>query len=307
MKAFALDSFDAAPALRDDIPEPEPEDGEVLVRVRASSVNPVDVAIATGALRGAFDHEFPVVLGRDFAGVVERTGGGFEAGDEVFGFVRHADPVVHKGTWAELTVARDLIASIPFGVELREAGAAALAGMTAIAGTSVLKLFHAHTLLLIGATGGVGSFAAQLAARNGAFAIAPALPEDEEYLHDQGVGEVIDRDADVVEVVRERFPNGINALFDVVSRSPEEFARHASVLKPDGKAASPLGAAGDAPNRFNVMGDANPDLARILGALLSDEELRVPLQRSFDLARAGEALEAHSTTHVQGKTGIDVE
>jgi NADPH:quinone reductase-like Zn-dependent oxidoreductase len=306
VKAFALDSFDAVPALRDDLPEPEPGDGEVLVRVRASSVNPVDGAIAAGMLRGAFEHEFPVVLGRDFAGVVERPGAGFDAGDEVFGFVRHADPVVHRGAWAELVVARDLIALKPDDVGFREAGAAALAGMTAIAGTGVLKLFHAHTLLLIGASGGVGSFAVQLAARNGAFTIAPGLPEDEDYLRDLGA-ELIDRDADVVEAVRERFPNGVNALFDVVSHSPEDFARHASVLKPGGKAASPLGAAGHAPGHFNVMGDANPDLARILGELISVGELRVPLQRSFDLARAGEALEAHSTTHVQGKIGIDVE
>jgi NADPH:quinone reductase-like Zn-dependent oxidoreductase len=306
VKAFALDSFDAAPALRE-VPEPEPRDGEVLVRVRASSVNPVDVAIAAGALRGSFEHEFPVVLGRDFAGVVERDGGGFEAGDEVFGFVRHADPVVHHGAWAELTVARDLIALKPDDVEVREAGAAALAGMTAIAGVGALKLFRAHSMLLIGATGGVGSFAAQLAARVGTFAIAPALPEDEKYLHDQGVSLVIDRNADFVEVVRQRFTNGVNALFDVVTHSPEEFARHASVLKPDGRAASPLGAAGDAPNRFNVMGDADPNLARILGEFLSDGEMRVTLQRSFDLAGAGEALEAHATTHVQGKIGIDVE
>jgi NADPH:quinone reductase-like Zn-dependent oxidoreductase len=118
---------------------------------------------------------------------------------------------------------------------------------------------------------------------------------------------VIDRDADVVAAVRERFPNGVKALLDLVSHSPEQFARHASVLGPGGKAASPLGAAGDAPGHFNVMGDADPQIARNLGALLDTGELRVPVQRSFELARAGDALDALATTHVQGKIGIEVQ
>ena len=82
MKAFTLDSFDTAPGLRDDLPEPE---GERIVRVEASSVNPVDAAIAGGMLKGMAEYVFPVVLGRDYAGVVEGTG------EEVFGFVPHAD------------------------------------------------------------------------------------------------------------------------------------------------------------------------------------------------------------------------
>lgn len=73
MRAFTLDSFDAQPALRDDIPEPRIGDDEMLVRVHASSANPVDVFIAAGALKEMAEHEFPVILGR-FAGVVEWLG-----------------------------------------------------------------------------------------------------------------------------------------------------------------------------------------------------------------------------------------
>ena len=71
MKAFTLDSFEAQPGLRDDLPEPAAGESELVVRVHASSVNPVDAFIASGALKGMVEHAFPVVLGRDFAGVVE--------------------------------------------------------------------------------------------------------------------------------------------------------------------------------------------------------------------------------------------
>ena len=87
-------------ALRDDIPEPHAGDNELLVRVHASSVNPVDVFIAAGAVKEMAEHEFPLTLGRDFAGVVEEVGSGvsgYGAGDEVFGFVRHVNPAVHTG------------------------------------------------------------------------------------------------------------------------------------------------------------------------------------------------------------------
>ena len=74
MRAFVLDSFDSPPRLRDDLPEPEPADGELLVRVHASSVNPADAAVAGGMLEEMAEHDFPVTLGRDFAGVVEQVG-----------------------------------------------------------------------------------------------------------------------------------------------------------------------------------------------------------------------------------------
>ena len=101
MRAFTLDSFDAAPALREDLPTPDPADDQLLVRVQASSVNPVDAFIASGALKGMAEYEFPVVLGRDYAGVVEQVGAAvtrYAAGDEVYGFLLHANP------WADTTV-----------------------------------------------------------------------------------------------------------------------------------------------------------------------------------------------------------
>src|SRR3954451_4034107 len=210
MRAITLDSADTQPALRDDLPEPTPADNEVLVRVHASSVNPVDNSIAAGLLaQMGIEYEYPVILGRDYAGVVEHTGAGvsrYRAGDQVFGFLLHASPVAHDGAWADLiTVTDELsIAPVPDGLDLATAGAAPLAGITAMTAVDALELSHGDLLLVAGATGGVGSLAVQLAAAVGATVVAPALPEDEDYLSGLGVSAIVARDGDVAAAVRER-------------------------------------------------------------------------------------------------------
>ena len=174
MRAITVDSQGATAALREDVPEPTPAENEILVRVHASSVNPVDNGIAAGMLAGmGVPHEYPVILGRDYAGVVEQTGAAvsrYRPGDHVYGFVLHANPAVHVGAWADLiTVSEELsIAPSPDGVDLAIAGAAPLAGITAVTAIDALDLSEGDVLLVVGATGGVGSLAVQLAARAGA-------------------------------------------------------------------------------------------------------------------------------------------
>src|SRR3954452_18637152 len=124
MKAFTLDGFDAAPGHRDDLPEPVAADGELVVAVKATSVNPVDRTVISGGLRSFATYEFPVTLGRDFAGVVERGAGEFADGDEVFGFLSPVGPDVHRGAWAERIVvpAGMLVGHRPGTVTIAEAG-----------------------------------------------------------------------------------------------------------------------------------------------------------------------------------------
>src|SRR3954447_2102276 len=178
VRAVTIDGPEATPALRDDLPAPTPAENEVLVRVHASSVNPVDNSIAAGMLaQMGVEYEYPVVLGRDYAGVVEQTGAavtGYQPGDQVFGFVLHANPTARDGAWAELiTVTEELsIAPAPAGLDLAVAGAAPLAGITAITAVDALDLSEGDVLLVAGATGGVGSVAVQLAAKAGATVIA---------------------------------------------------------------------------------------------------------------------------------------
>jgi NADPH:quinone reductase len=306
VKAFTLESFETQPALREDMPEPSPGAEELVVRVHASSVNPVDAFIGMGALKEMFEHEFPVTLGRDFAGVVEQVGDGvsrYRVGDEVFGFVPHANPTVQAGSWAELiTVPEDNFAAAkPSGVDFVEAGAAPVAALTAIAAFDALSPTEGEDVLVIGATGGVGSFFVQLAASAGANVIAPALAEDEDYLRDLGVSVLLDRNADIAAAVREAHPEGVDAILDVTSQAPD-----VSLLEESGRLASPLGAAGEGPGRFNVMAVPTPANLQRLGELLETGSLRVPIQRSYTLEQTGEALQALPTTHIQGKLSVTI-
>jgi NADPH:quinone reductase len=220
MKAFTLDSFGVQPALRDDISEPDPGDNDLLVRVRASSVNPVDVFIAAGGLQQMVEHDFPITLGRDFAGVVEQVGSrvsDYGVGDEVFGFVLHANPAVHDGSWAELiTVPDNLVSAKPQNVDVAHAGASPLAGIAAITAFEALAPVDGETVLVVGAAGGVGSIFVQLAAAAGADVIAPALPEDHDYLRSLGASELIDRNGDVAAEIRRSHPTGVDAVLDLV-------------------------------------------------------------------------------------------
>jgi NADPH2:quinone reductase len=224
-------------------------------------------------LKEMAEYEFPVTLGRDFAGVVEDVGSAasrYAAGDEVYGFVTAADPTVHKGSWADqVAVQEDAVTRKPDSVDFATAGAAPLAGITALASLDALELSKGDTVLVIGAAGGVGSFFVLLAAAGGANVIAPGLPEDHEYLRGLGAAEVIDRNADVAAHVRERHPEGVDAILDLVSFTPDD-----SVLKQGGRLASTLGAAGEGRGRSNLMAIPTPPNLERLAQLLDAGALR---------------------------------
>jgi NADPH:quinone reductase len=158
-------------------------------------------------------------------------------------------------------------------------------------------------LLVAGATGGVGSLAVQLAARAGARILAPALPEDEAFLRELGASDVLPRDGDIAQLVREPYPDGVDALLDLVNYAPGTYD---AALKPGARVASPTGAAGEGPGRTNLMAAPSPQNLRRLGALLTDGTLRIPVQATYALAQAPEALAALTGEHTQGKLAIQV-
>src|SRR4051812_44899187 len=309
MRAVTVDHPDAPPALREDLPEPTPAENEVLVRVHASSVNPVDNSIAAGMLAGmGLQHDYPITLGRDYAGVVEQVGtavSAYSPGDQVFGFLLHANPTVHAGAWAELITVTEELSSAPApdGLDLAIAGAAPLAGIAALTAIDALALSDGDVLLVAGAAGGIGSLAIQLAARAGARILAPALAEDETFLRELGVSDVLPRDGDIAQLVRDREPDGVDALLDLVNYAPGTYD---AALKPDARVASPTGAAGEGPGRTNVMATPSVENLQRLGALLADGTLRIPVQATYRLAQAPDALATLAGTHTQGKLAIQV-
>jgi NADPH:quinone reductase len=240
----------------------------------------------------------------DYAGDVDQTGGGvssYQPGDEVYGFVPSADPTVHHGSWAHLiTVPVDTVAAKPRSLDMAHAGVAPLAGITALAAVDALAPTRDETVLVIGATGGVGSFFVQLAAKARARVIAPGFPEDEDYLRDLGVKETLDRHADLQTMVRERHAEGVDAILDLASDSPQD-----SLLKQGGRLASSRGAAGEGSERFNLMAQPTPKNLERLAALLDHGTLRVHIQQSWDLAGAGETLAALGN-HKRGKLGLSI-
>jgi NADPH:quinone reductase-like Zn-dependent oxidoreductase len=306
MRAVTLDGFEAPPGLREDLPEPQPASRELLVRVHASSLNPVDTAVSSGMLRGMLEYEFPVIMGRDYAGVVEAVGSSatcYRPGDEVYGFVPLASPTLHDGGWADYLVIpqETSVARKPAGVDFATAGAAPLAALTAIAALDALALHADDTVLVVGASGGVGSLFVQLAASAGANVVTSGLSEDDYYLRALGASEVVDRDDDLAAHIRATYPDGVDALLDVVSQMPD-----ASLLGPAGRLASPIGAAGEGSGRFNVSGEATtPNLER-LAELLESGRLRVPIERTYPLEHAPAALDEMASTHVQGKRAISI-
>jgi NADPH2:quinone reductase len=306
MRAVTIDHEDAAPALRSDLPAPSPAAGEVLVRVAASSVNPMDGAIAAGMVKAMVEHVYPITLGRDFAGTVEAVGDGVGSvgvGDEVFGAVPAMVPVVHAGTWAEqIAVAETYLVRRPDSVDTAAAGAAAWAGTTAVAAVDAVAPQAGETVLVVGATGAVGTVALQLLRVCGATIIAPALAEDEGYLRDLGAAEVVPREGDVVAAVRERVPDGVDALIDLVSYAPGAFDR---ALRPGARVASTLNAAGEGPRRANVVAMGAEALRR-LADLLADGRVELRIAATYDLADAPAALAALAGEHTRGKLGIRV-
>jgi NADPH:quinone reductase len=215
MRALAMTGFDAAPTLTD-LEVPEPADGEIRVRVRAASVNGFDLAVAAGYTRDYMEHRFPLVLGKDFAGEVDALGGdmtGYAVGDRVFGSV--TKPYVGDGSFAEyVTVPTTVgLAPLPESISFTDAGALGLAGAAAHGIIDAAALQPDQTMLVVGATGGVGNQVVQLAAAAGARVIATAHTDAERDLVTQlGAQVTVDHTGDLASQVRAIAPDGVHVL-----------------------------------------------------------------------------------------------
>ena len=227
MRALALASFDV-PAAMMDVPEPVAGPGEVLVRVRAASINAYDLGVAGGFMKDYLPYEFPAVIGNDVAGTIEALGegvDGFSIGDRVFGTMG-SKPAIHDGAFAELANPQAAaVAKTPDALSDQDAGSLGVAGTTAMSAVEAVAPSEGARVLVVGATGGVGSFAIQLAALRDAHVIASIRPGDEGFVTDLGAGETVDYTADLVATIRERYPDGIDAVIDAVNRDTGSLRR----------------------------------------------------------------------------------
>src|SRR4051794_23885558 len=215
MKAVVTTEQGAKPEVTE-VSTPQPGTGEVLVKVQASSINGFDVSVAAGYVVGMMEHRFPVVLGKDFAGTVEALGDGvtrFAVGDKVFGVVTKA--YLGDGGFGEYVTVPEAIgiAKLPEGVDIAAAGAVGLAGTAAVDALDAASPQTGETVLISGATGGVGAIAIQYAAAAGARVIATAKPgEEAEFVRALGAHEVVDHTGDVTAQEREVSPAGVDVI-----------------------------------------------------------------------------------------------
>ena len=303
MKAFALTSSDQ-PAAMTDVPVPELEADAVHIRLRAASVNGFDVYQASGQLMGMMEHALPTIVGRDFAGVVEAVGSArtdVAVGDEVLGFIPSAPPL-HDGTYADLvTSTRVVVARKPAGLSFELAAAIPLAGATALDAVDAVDAGPGDVVVIAGATGGVGSFAVQLATQRGATVIATARPgEEAAFVQGLGASDTVDYSSgDVAGAIRAKYPDGVTALIDLVNRD-DAFGPMAALVSEGGRIATTLGAADvDAlaarqVRATNVMGSPTPEKLATLAEAAAAGSLRVEVQRTYPLEKANEALQAFS-------------
>jgi NADPH:quinone reductase-like Zn-dependent oxidoreductase len=308
MKAFATIDF-GAPASPVDIPTPEPADGEILIRVAASSVNGFDLAVANGFLRGMMEHRFPVVLGKDFAGTVEALGADvqhFAIGDTVYGVV--TKPHLGDGGFGEfLATPAAFAAKVPEGHDITTFGALGLAGTAAHDAVEAIHPKAGETVLVSGATGGVGIIATQLLEARGVNVIATASTDEEiAFVRDHGAADVVDYRGDLAEAIRQKHPNGVDAVFHFAGDGTEL----ATLVAPDGRLASTLGLTADQIERSDLTVTsvaANPTTTTLekLADALAAGTVRVPIANTYRLDDVPQAL-ADFATGTLGKLSIHV-
>ncbi|MCU1415482.1 MAG: NADPH:quinone reductase [Microbacteriaceae bacterium] len=312
MRAYVLEDFGVEPRMAH-VPLPDIGDEDVLVRVLASSVNPHESHVISGAARTYMEYRFPVTLGSDVSGIVEEVGRSvtrFMPGDKVFGALRGR--VAHRGTFADYAaLPADCLVLQPSGLDNIDAGTLGLASLTAVACVEALGASAGHTVLIVGASGGVGSVAIQLLASVGAKVIATARGrEGAKYVRSLGAVETVERADDVASVVRLAHPDGIDGVLDLVLSDSQRLTRLASnVLSIGGSVVSTLRAADPealtGARTTNVVATANPVALQHIADLVGAGCLRPSVSKVFDFEEITEAISAQQSG-VLGKVAVRI-
>lgn len=315
MKAITYEEFGGANVLElTDLPTPEAGPGEVLVKIHAAGVNPIDWKIRNGQFECVFEHAFPITPGWDMAGVVENPGPGvspWKAGDKVYAYTRFAKAEV--GTYGEyIVVPETFLGPMPKGLFFIEAASIPLAALTA---WQTFKDFASLTpgqiVLIHSGAGGVGSLAIPFAKHLGATVLTTAQTANHDYCKGLGADHCIDyKKADYRTTLKELFPKGVDAILDSIGNEiPDESL---DILKPGGA----LICLNDPPDedRAKTLGlrtlrlYSEPD-GNALGEitkLIEQGILPIPEIKTLSLSDAQKAHILSEAGHVRGKLVLEI-
>jgi NADPH:quinone reductase-like Zn-dependent oxidoreductase len=293
--------------LYEQAPRPRLKKGEVLIRVHAAGVNPLDRKVRAGELKKIIQHKLPLIPGWDVSGVVEEVGAGvsqFKGGDEVFAM---ADPTRDGGYADYIAVREAMVAMKPKSLHHVRAAAAPVSALAAW--RSLFDLGHLQSgqhILIHGGSGGVGHFAVQLAKWKGAYVLATASTKNQQLLRNLGADETIDYTSQNFEDVAHK----IDIVLDTIGGETQE--RSWGVLNkggvlislvqpPSEEKAKQLGVRG-------LMCSVQPDGAQLskIAKLIDSAKLRPTIDRILPLTEARRAHELSQNSHVNGKIVLRV-
>jgi NADPH:quinone reductase-like Zn-dependent oxidoreductase len=308
MKAVVIHKYGGPEVLKyEDVPRPEPQADQILVRVIAAGMNPVDGMIRSGMFAKEGNRAFPIILGGDVAGVVEKVGNKmtkFKAGDPVFAYVS----LDNSGGYAQYALVTEREAALkPKSLTYVEAAAVPIVALTAWqALVDTAKLGSGQTILIHGGSGGVGSFAIQIAKARGAKVIATASTANQDFLKQLGADVPIDYTKQKFEDVAK----DVDVVLDSIGK--DTLARSYGVVKKGGIIVSIVARPNQAElDKYGIRGTAlsvepnSEELAEI-GQLIDEKKIKVIVSRTFPLSEAMKAQEQVATGHTRGKIVLKV-
>lgn len=308
MKAIRIHEFGGPEVLRiEDVPIPEPAKDEVLIKVYASGVNPVDWKIRNGARKQKFPSNLPLILGWDVSGVVEKAGSdvkNLNVGDEVYS---RPDPT-RNGTYAEYVVVKaNQVGHKPKSIDHIHAAAIPLAGLTAWQGLfDYGQLQPGQKVLIHAASGGVGSFAVQFAKWKGAYVIGTTSEKNINMVKALGADEVIDYKHEKFE---EKLKD-IDLVFDTLGGETQK--KSLQVLKYGGRLIATVKPEyQEAAKEKNIhlesyMAQSYPDQLDEIARLVDEGKVKPVIAKILSLDEAAEAQKISENGHVDGKIILKV-
>jgi len=308
MKAMRLHAYGGPEVLAfEEAPRPQAGAGEVVVRVHAAGVNPLDWKVRAGHVKAWLQHKLPLIPGWDVSGVVEAVAPGETAvkvGDAVYGMLDFE----RDGAYAEYVAARALILALkPNSIDFTQGAAVPLASLTAWQSLfEVARLQSGQAVLIHGGAGGVGHFAVQFAKWRGARVIATASAANESFLRELGADEVIDYRSTKFE----KAVHDVDVVLDTIGGDAQ--LRSWQVLRRGGILVATLGISSpEAARDRGVRGEGilvHPDATQLgqIAALIDEGTVKPAVAKVLPLAEASRAHELSQTGHVRGKIVLQV-